>query len=365
MYRKSLLILTILSSVFSTPAVYAENGDAVWTPSATEYDWVQLTSGEWLKGEIKSMYNESLEFDSDKLDLLEIDMEDVKFLQSFRPTNVNIENVGPVTGVLNISEDKITITDGENVKKYDIIELISFAPGGEREIDFWTVKLTLSLNLRTGNTEQVDYTAQFSAKRRTAKSRFFTDYIGNISQTDAVTGIVEETANNHRVNTGLDIYATRYFFYTPVFAEYFSDPFQNIDQRTTIGVGVGYTVIDANKIEWNVSGGPSVLTTRYISVLPGEEIEVSSGSLALGTNLDAEISSTLDFIFKYNIQLAKEDAGGYTHHTIATLESELTDKLDLDISAIWDRIAHPAVDDTGVEPEQNDFRFLLGLAYSY
>ena len=46
-----------------------------WIPSAEKYDWLQLTSNEWLKGEIKGMYKDSLEFDSDKLDLLEIDWE--------------------------------------------------------------------------------------------------------------------------------------------------------------------------------------------------------------------------------------------------------------------------------------------------
>ena len=47
-----------------------------WIPSAEKYDWIQLTSNEWLKGEIKGMYKDSLEFDSDKLDLLEIDWDD-------------------------------------------------------------------------------------------------------------------------------------------------------------------------------------------------------------------------------------------------------------------------------------------------
>ena len=32
-----------------------------------------LTSNEWLKGKINGMYKDSLEFDSDKLDVLETD----------------------------------------------------------------------------------------------------------------------------------------------------------------------------------------------------------------------------------------------------------------------------------------------------
>ena len=51
-----------------------DSGNTVktWIPSAEKFDWVQLTSNEWLKGEIKGMYKDSLEFDSDKLDLLDI-----------------------------------------------------------------------------------------------------------------------------------------------------------------------------------------------------------------------------------------------------------------------------------------------------
>ena len=34
-----------------------EEKPKAWIPSAVKYDWVQLTSNEWLKGDIKGMYN--------------------------------------------------------------------------------------------------------------------------------------------------------------------------------------------------------------------------------------------------------------------------------------------------------------------
>lgn len=71
---KALLLTPLL--LIST-AVMPDN--TTWKPIVAEFDWVQLTSGEWLKGEIKSMYNESVEFDSDKLNLLRIDLQDVKY----------------------------------------------------------------------------------------------------------------------------------------------------------------------------------------------------------------------------------------------------------------------------------------------
>ena len=346
-------------------AAAKEASSKPWLPAAKEFDWVQLTSGEWLKGEIKSMYNESLEFDSDKLDLLNIDWEDVKYLKSYRPSEINIEDNEPLTGSLQISGDKVTITDGENVQEFNRLDLISLTPSGEREVDFWAIKFTLGLNVRSGNTDQLDYNARFSASRRTAKSRFLLDYIGNISKTGNEDGVLTETINNNRLSTSLNIFATRNFFYTPIFVEYYRDPFQNIDQRITAGIGLGYTILDTGKYEWNVNGGPAYVSTKFISVQPGEDQKVDTGAVVLGTDFDAELNSALDFIFKYNIQALNEDSGGYTHHMIATFESEITGSLDFDISMIWDRINKPATDADGNTPEPDDYRLIVGVTYTY
>ncbi len=336
-----------------------------WLPAAKAFDWVQLTSGEWLKGEIKSMYNDSLEFDSDKLDLLHIDWEDVKYLKSYRPSSINIENHEPVNGSLQISGDKITITNIDDIQEFSRSDLISLTPSGNEEADLWAIKLTLSLNIRSGNTDQLDYNTKFSAKRRTAKSRFLLDYIGNLSKTSDSLGKLVETINNHRVSTGIDVYATRYFFYQPIFAEFYRDPFQNIDQRITAGIGIGYTILDTGRFEWRINGGPAFVSTDFISVLPGEADRVETVALVFGTNFDAEVTSSVDFIFNYNIQASKPEAGGYTHHIIATFESEITGSLDFDISMIWDRISQPTKDDSGVAPQPDDYRLTVGVTYTY
>jgi len=363
MFKLFFVLPVFFLSILSFTGV--SSAEEHWTPAATEYDWVQLTSGEWLKGEMKAMYSEKLEFDSDKLDLLSIDWDDVQYLKSYRPSQINIENSDPVSGILQISGDDVQVTDGDKTSTYDRIELISFSPAGNREVDLWALKFTLSLNVRSGNTQQVDYTAQVSAKRRTAKSRLFIDYIGNISKTDTTSGSLEETINNHRVTGGLDIYATRYFFYTPVSGEYYRDPFQNIDSRLTLGLGVGYTFYDTAQLEWRVNGGPAIIRTRYVSVQAGEDDEVTTAALTLGTDVDVEINSKMDFIFKYNIQASKAEAGGYTHHMIATIENELTGHLDLNASIIWDRISQPTEDNAGNRPEPDDYRFLFGVSYTY
>jgi len=373
MYRNYFLIilsLFVFSSICNAASednvtLSKTNNDNSWTPDSKDFDWVQLTSGEWLKGEIKSMYKKKLEFDSKKLKLLSIKWEDVKYLKSHIEFNVKLENVASVEGILTISDKLIIISKDKKIQSFDRSKVISFTPSGNREIDLWSLKFTLSINLKSGNTEQVDYTSQFSAKRHTAGSRFILDYIGNLSKTNGVTGTLEDTINNHRLTGGLDIYVTRRFFYNPVNVEYYSDPFQNIDERITLGAGLGYVLKDNSDFEWNVSAGPAYITTQYLSVQPGEAIKNSSTSLSISTDVDATITSKLDFIYKYNVQLTRKASGGYSHHMIATLENEVTNDLDLNISAVWDRITFPTVDDIGNVPKSNDYRLMVGVSYSF
>ncbi len=338
-----------------------------WVPSAIDFDWVQLTSNEWLKGEINGMYKDSLEFDSDKLDLLDIDWEDVKVLRGYKVSNVNIEEVGAVHGVLEITGDRVQVINDYGTEEFDRSHLISFAPGGDFERDLWSIKVTLGLDIKQGNTDQLDYTAKANIKRRASRTRFILDYIGNISKTDggdSQRGLVE-TISNHRISANFDYYKTRYFFYNPIFAELFRDPFLNIDLRTQIGAGLGYTVIDDGTSELSFSGGPAFVKTDFVSVAVGEKETESTVALVLKTDYDTALTKTLDFIVKYNIQVGNEESGGYTHHAIATLESELTGKLDLDISLIWDRIDNPTEDAEGITPASDDYRLTLGVTYTY
>lgn len=336
-----------------------------WIPSAEKYDWIQLTSNEWLKGEIKGMYKDSLEFDSDKLDLLEIDWEDVKILRSHRVNNVNIEGNGATSGILEVTGDNVEIINDYENKTYNRSDLISFAPGGKKERDLWAIKATLSVDAKQGNTDQIDYTAKANIKRRGSTTRFLMDYLGNISKTNGGDGSLVETINNHRVNASYDYYKTRYFFYTPVFAEFYRDPFTNIDGKVTLGAGLGYTVIDDDRSVLSFSGGPAYVKTKFISVAAGEDNTESTPAAVLKTNYDFKITKTLDFIAKYNIQVGNKASGGYTHHIILTIESEIIGALDFDTSFIWDRTSYPTPAEDGTTPVPDDYRVTFGISYTY
>ena len=83
-----------------------------WAPEISKenlggYDWIELQSGEWLKGEIKHMYNEELVFDSEILDDLTIDWDDIKQIKTQRTLSMQLDERIEVSG--NIKMDGGTI----------------------------------------------------------------------------------------------------------------------------------------------------------------------------------------------------------------------------------------------------------------
>ena len=73
------------------------------------YDWLELTSGEWLKGDLRAMQNDRLEFDSDKLGLLKLDWEDVRQLVTERTHSVRSEDRREYSGALRINEHRVSV----------------------------------------------------------------------------------------------------------------------------------------------------------------------------------------------------------------------------------------------------------------
>lgn len=335
-------------------------------PPDKKFDWIQLTSGEWLKGELMVYYNYSLEFDSDEMDLQKFDWEDVKQIRTAGFQSLLIEpddgKGRPVTvvGVLHLIDDKVKLTAGSETLEFDRSKIISIAKGSTKEADLWTGEISLGVNARSGNSDLVDSSFIANAKRRAAKSRFLMDYIGNYSKAESV-----ETSNNHRLSSHIDIFKTTRFFWRPIYIEYHRDKFKNIKHQVTTHTAFGYDFIHTPKTEWEVSGGVGFLYKKFFSVEVGESLENTSPGLGFGTKYDTEVTNWLDYLFDFSLQIVNKDVGRYLHHLITTLESDLISDLDLDVSFVWDRNQDPQPAANGTVPKKDDFQLIVGVSYEF
>ena len=79
-----LFFVTLVSSI--SYGQHPSEHTAVWrapTPIfSQQFDWLQLRSGEWLRGDIISMYEDELEFDSDEFNTIFFDWQYVAELRS-------------------------------------------------------------------------------------------------------------------------------------------------------------------------------------------------------------------------------------------------------------------------------------------
>ncbi len=369
------LILQQVLAVFLTlflaqSSIYAEQLENA-IPPAKAFDWVELKSGDWLKGEFKEYHSGSIKFDSDELGLFTIDVEKVKQLLSKGDVTISVEKALSLstelpfiveTGKLNYRDSKAYITkpDGTTVE-VEIEQISSMIGGDEKESNYWTASVFLGLDIFSGNTEQMTATFKANIERRTVATRLITDYLG-------IATIIEDgnyTANNKRANGSFDIYQTSHFYWRVGFGEYFSDPFQNVDAKYTVGAGVGYDIIYTPKTDWSVTVGPGYQYQRFEEVYANSSKEVESPLLFLESRFDTELTSDIDFILNYKMYYLSEEAGRYTHHAMVSLETELINNLDFDISLFWDRIQEPMAFADGSRPEQNDLKTMIGVGYAY
>jgi putative salt-induced outer membrane protein YdiY len=333
--------------------------DLSWVPPDDGFDWIQLKSGEWLKGSLKAVQDRKLDFDSDELNELTFDWKDIRQVRSPHLNKILLATQEEIEGPVTITPDLVTV-GGAEPRSFPRSDLQSITPGGAQERDRWSGRLALGFALRAGNTKSVDYDAQASLRRRTPATRFKFDYLGNISSQNGV-----ENENNTRVNTELDYWLSRQLYLILPQAEYFHDPFQNIAARATVGGGIGYDLYDRHNLEWGVSAGPAYQQTWYDSVQGGGSTTDGQAALVFGTDVDWQITGSVELILGYSGQYTTREAGGTLHHAVCTLAVDLTKRLELDVSFVWDRIQNPRAESNGMVPQQDDYRLTCGLGLSF
>lgn len=337
--------------IASTPVT--QTGANPPEPADGKSDWIQLTSGEWLKGRLHSMRQNRIDFDSEKLDQLTLKWKDVRAVFTAHSMAVMQQNDAVVTGPIRTVDGQLAINDSVRI---DHDAVISIARSAERETDRWFGNVAVGFNLRDGNVDQRDITVDADMRRRTAKSTVAIGYIYNYSEFDS-----EENANDQRGTISYDYRLSRFWFVRPVAAEFFRDPFQNISRRVTIGPGVGYFLIDEPTLNWFVVAGPAYQRTEFTEAPPGQEKSASALAGFITTSYEQEVNSDVDWQFQYQIFLTDDKSGRTVHHLMTALDIDLTKSLDLKIAGYWDYIEKPQPETDGALPEREDFRLVLGL----
>ncbi|WP_241801540.1 DUF481 domain-containing protein [Vibrio genomosp. F10] len=328
--------------------------------------WVQLVSGEVLLGSLTgtvkdehNSYELTLEFDSEELGDVEIDVEDIAVLQTADIFRVRLANGETHQGQLTIADGKLTI-QGDKLYIYPVSFVVSVYSSVESEIERWETDLFLGANFSKGNTDELSVSAELNGKRQTVYSRTLLKYNGNITQSSG-----EKTAQNHQFNGSYDIYLSNRLFFRPIKMAVNSDKFQNIDYRVNASMQMGYFIITQSDLEWDVSLGPGFQTTQFDTVLEGQSTTENSPIVVFSSDLEYELTKDIDVSYGYDLNWANAASGGVRHSNDISVDVELVDDLDFSVKFIWDHNSNPKVDSDGVIPNRNDYKLNVGLTFDF
>jgi putative salt-induced outer membrane protein YdiY len=366
----SVLITTLCFSLQSTAeenivktSTETESKES-WRPPASmleKYDWIKLTSEEWLKGELVAVYDREFEFDSDELGLLVLEDDDVAQLITYQEHSLRLLDRRIVRGKIEIDGNNVNVSRGDRteiISRYMVLSIA--ATTGLKEINYWSGNVSFGMTLREGNTDQKDVLIDIDAQRRTAQSRLINSYIGNFTEQSGL-----ETTNNHRLNSGFDWFLSHRLFWRVATIEYFRDRFQNTDSRVTASTEVGYLLFDDQDFSWEIAGGPGYQVTTFDSVERGQEDQEKTFVVTGSTQLDWDITSDIEYTVSYDFQAVSANAGGLIHHLKTGIEIELIKNFDIELMYYWDRVEKPQTDDAGNIPLQDDKRFVVSVGYEF
>jgi len=335
-------------------------GDSYVIQFGDTFDWLQLDSGEWIKGNIERLRQDKMEFDSDKLDMLKLDFDDVTLVHSPQVNTYVFEDRVSATGRAVITKDTVIVETEEGTKTFPRSELESIVEG-ERERDWWSMKLTFGLTLNKGNTDQLTYEIKFNTRREDQLTLLDLNYNTTFGRTGGT-----QNVNRHLGQFLFNVFLGSRWWITPAFGQFFNDRFQNIRFRATPAAGAGVRIIDTPKAKWNfVTGmGYQYLNYKDPSQLTSGSNPQNDGFIPLLTYGEFDITGDIDLTLSWLTNLVFTTIGNTNHTGQADLAIELTKVLDLDIAFLYLRTEEPGPPPDPLDPaiKKNDYQLVVGIS---
>jgi len=336
-------------------------GDTYVIDFGDTFDWVQMVSGEWIKGNVERMRDDTLEFDSDKLDMQNLDFSDVALVHSPQVNTYVFDDRISATGRAIITADQVIIeTKDEGTKVFPRSELESIVEG-ERERDWWSMKLRFGLTLNRGNNDQLTYNIDFNTRREDRMTLLDLNYNATFGRTDGV-----QNVKRHLGEGIFNVFLGSRWWVTPAFGQLFNDTFQNIHFRATPAAGAGVHLVDKPKVEWDFQTGVGYQYLKYedVSLTPDTKNPQNDVFIPLFTYWDFDITGDIDLTLSWLTNLVVTTIGNTNHTGKADLSIELTSVIDLDVAFLYFRTEDPPppADPDGPPVDKNDYQLVVGIS---
>ncbi len=311
-------------------------------------DTVELSDGNVLKGTVSTLEKGTLIISTEYSKKNSIPVSNIKTISTDKAVTVKMTNDSILTGKLTTLEDGqvavILEPSGKTIPiEWDQVKNINEPPGS------WDGNFALGGNIRNGNTESVNISLAFGARREWEHDRFTFRALYNYQETDKAI-----SARDTFGSMKFDHFFTGNF-YSALSMEVLRDEFKNLNLRFILGLGLGYRIWNDDVKNLELEAGIS-----YFSEDLDIGIDNQFMSGRIGMNFSYKIFENLsikDYLLFYP---SLENLSDYTLRNEASLISGL--------GGGWAvRLTHVLDLDSEVAPgiEKTDTKFIFAIQYSF
>ena len=228
-------------------------GEDAWfqaAPPTDDADWIQLKSGEWLRGHLVGLHAQELKFGSDRVDEEELKFKDVRRLFLRSPQIVVLTDLSSLRGRGMLLGDTLTLQTASGERAIERADILSIAPLVENEVDAWHLDASVGLSVSRGNVEQTVFNGSADLLREDEWMRLSAAYSASYGESKG-----RKIAHNHLGSARLDVYLLPSFFLTPLLASVEFNDFKNLRTRAAFTSGAGVRFLDGGEMYWDVAVG--------------------------------------------------------------------------------------------------------------
>ena len=311
-------------------------------------DEVWLKNGDRLTGKVVSLDAGTLVFKTSYAGDLSIKWEEVANLKTDEPIKVVLGDETTAQGPLSPGPSGKVEIKAEQVAEPLTVDLANIKTINPKPPLRLTLRINLGGSMNRGNTDNQDFYGQGEFVAQTVKNRFT---VGANYQRSEENG--DKTADNALGYMKYDYFLTKkWYLYANATGQ--KDEFQDLDFRTTLGLGAGYQVFESERTNLSLEGGISYVDENY-STAPDKSYAAGRWGLKFDYYI---LPKSLQF-FVYNTGLQSlESSKDLLLYTQTGFRVPFHKDLNLALQLNWQYNKNPAPGKL-----ENDYTYILTLGY--
>jgi hypothetical protein len=333
------------------------------TPAAqaAKTDVVRLLNGDDVTGEVKSLEFGKLRYSTDSMGTVSVEWEEVVALTSDQALQVEVTSGARYFGNLVPASEggMVAIAVGGNVRELEILEVVRITPIETDEKIWQRMEGSVKFGFDSDKASAVT-SSYLNANVRYRARTFLIGLDINSSITDQPGA---ETTENRSIGMNYQRFLRNRWFSDWTTSIERNDA-QGIDQRLTVGGGIGKYLVQSNTNQFSLLAGLNATRESFAGTDP--DATNAEGKIQI-KYLRRRNEPSTDITFTMDIFPLLEDLSTFRSNSNLSLRKEIIDDLFFDLTFFYNYISNPPLisETPPVFAEKDDYGVVTSIGYSF